>query len=57
MRNEENKISYLKLQIPEFLFGAMLLIDIAINLIYERINRVVAQIPNTLYDSFGNSIF
>ena len=35
----------------------MLLIDVAINLIYERMNIIAAQIPNAiLHDAFRNSI-
>ena len=57
VRNEENKISFLKLRTPEFLFGSMLPIDVAITLTHERKNRVVAQTPNaTSCNALGNSI-
>ena len=42
---------------PEFLFGAYLPLDTAVNLMYERVSNIVAQVPGTsLQDALGTSI-
>ena len=43
--------------VPEFLFGAYLPLDTAVNLMYERVSNIVAQVPGTsLQDALGTSI-
>ena len=44
-------------KIPEFLFGACLPLDTAMNLIFDRLGKIVAQIENaTLSDALGQSM-
>ena len=44
-------------KVPEFLFGVSLPLDTAINLIFNRIGKIVSQIPNaTLHDALGQSL-
>ena len=56
--NNTQSISFSKqLKTPEFLFGARLPIDTAINLLLDKINRIVTQIPNaSLEDAMGTSM-
>jgi len=54
VRDDENRIVFGKIKAPEFLFGAKLPLDAAINLILENLHRIVAQIPNaTLHGAIG----
>ena len=45
------------LTVPEFLFGASLPLDVAMNQIYDRLNKIILQIPNdTLQEALGTSM-
>ena len=45
------------LTVPEFLFGASLPLDVAMNQIYDRLNKIVLQIPNaTLQEALETSM-
>ena len=56
--NNTQSISFNKtLKTPEFVFGARLSIDTAINLLLDNIHRLVAQIPNaSLNDAMSTSM-
>ena len=57
VRDDENRIVFGKIKAPEFLFGAKLPLNAAINLILENLHRIVAQITNaTLHDAMGTSM-
>ena len=55
---ENNKITFKgDLKVPEFLFGAYLPLDTAMNLIYDRVRSVTSQVENaSINDALGTSM-